>query len=78
MLRLAGVQAVAFARDGRLALLHGRNVFVYGPSEAGNVFTRSGPARGGRVVAERALARDRRFPPPTSGSSSAGGVCGPS
>ena len=34
MLRVAGVQAVAFARDGRLALVHGRNVFVYGPSEA--------------------------------------------
>jgi WD40 domain-containing protein len=46
ILRLAGVQAVAFARDGRLALLHGRNVFVYGPGEAGNVFTAPGRLAG--------------------------------
>jgi Anaphase-promoting complex subunit 4 WD40 domain/WD domain, G-beta repeat len=46
MLRLAGVQAVAFARDGRLALLHGRNVFVRGPDEAGNVFTAPGRLSG--------------------------------
>jgi hypothetical protein len=46
MLRLAGVQAVSFARDGRLALVHGRNVFVYGPDEAGNVFTAPGRLAG--------------------------------
>ena len=45
-LRLAGVQAIAFARDGRLALLRGRNVFVYGPNEAGNVFTAPGRLAG--------------------------------
>jgi hypothetical protein len=45
-LRLAGVQAVAFARDGRLALLHGRNVFVYGANEAGNVFSAPGRLSG--------------------------------
>jgi hypothetical protein len=46
LLRLAGVQAVAFARDGRLALVHGRNVVVYGPGEAGNVFTAPGRLAG--------------------------------
>jgi hypothetical protein len=46
MLRLAGVQAIAFARDGRLALLHGRNVFVYGANEAGNVFSAPGRLAG--------------------------------
>ena len=46
VLRLAHVQAIAFARDGRLALLHGRNVFVYGPDEAGNVFSAPGRLAG--------------------------------
>ena len=45
-LRLAGVRAVAFARDGRLALLHGRDVFVYGANEAGNVFSAPGRLAG--------------------------------
>jgi hypothetical protein len=46
LLRVAGVQAVAFARDGRLALLHGRKVLVYGPGEADNVITAPGPLAG--------------------------------
>jgi hypothetical protein len=46
LLRLAGVQAVTFTRDGRLALLHGRNVVVYGANEAGNVFSAPGRLSG--------------------------------
>jgi WD40 repeat protein len=46
LLRLAGVQAVAFAGDGRLALLEGRNVFFYGANEAGNVFSAPGRLSG--------------------------------
>ena len=46
LLRLAGVRAIAFARDGRLALLHGRDVLVYGAGEAGKVFTAPGRLAG--------------------------------
>jgi hypothetical protein len=46
VLPLAGVQAVAFAPDGRLALLHGRSVVLYGPREAGALFRAPGRLAG--------------------------------